>query len=91
MNFENNCILAERGKPPGADGASEFAKYECVSDFSLAIIKSYNNIRDINLNIPRDPYRTVSANAHFAARLKFSLMMCGTHLTSRHFIVFCGL
>lgn len=41
-------------------GASKFANYRCVSDFSLAIIKSYNNIGDINLDIPTDTCSTVT-------------------------------
>ena len=32
----------------------------CVSDFSLAIIRSYNNIGDINLDIPTDTCSTVT-------------------------------
>lgn len=71
-------------------GASKFANYQCVSDFSLAIIKGYNNIGDINLDIPhrylQHCYRMSRASAHFAARLKFSVMVCGTRLASRHFI-----
>lgn len=55
----------------------------CVLDFSLAIIRSYNNIGDINLDIPTDTCSTVTDWAELVLTLQHvssSVRCCVGHI-----------
>lgn len=57
-------------------GASECANYYCVSDSPWAIIKGYNNIGGINLDIPADTCSTVADWAELVLTLQHASSSC---------------